>query len=63
MIAPSSGHSHNAVAKIRPMQTLWRREEKLPKLEDTTIFYVFFGTDTILKREGSIMDPCYENRN
>ena len=61
--APSDGNSHNAVAKIRPMQIPWRREEGVPKLENTTIFHVFFGTDTVLKIEGGIMDPCYEILN
>jgi hypothetical protein len=47
MIVPSSGHSHNAVAKIRPMQTPRHREEGVPKLQNTTIFLLFFGTDAI----------------
>jgi hypothetical protein len=63
MIAPSIGHSHNAVVKIRQMQTPWSREEKVPKLEITPIFHVFFGTDKILKIESSIMNPYYEIRN
>ena len=62
-IAPSSGHSCSAVAKIRLMQSPWRRKEGVPKLENTTIFHVFFGIDTIHKIKGSIINPYYEIRN
>jgi hypothetical protein len=31
-----------------------------PRIQNITIFVAFFGLDSALLTEGSILDPCYE---